>query len=669
MARGETYHHAERIVSIVSRSNAPVLERPELSIAQSWERCLSQYKLSPEMPGMPNILEQQSLRERQERLGPLLGIAKKESQRLFRQTAGSGYAVLLTDPDGIIVNYVGDPTLDDAFKQAGLRPGANWSEHHEGTNGIGTAIAERRLVTVHRDEHFRTQHIGLTCSGTPIIDEHGRVAAVLDTSFVGSRDSRRTQTHAGVLVSLSAMFIANCDFLRHNANAWVLHLHDHPESLCLLNDPMLAIDADGLVVGASYSALTRLGYTSCGELVGRPVTEVLQIDLAVSLKTSGPHQPYVTQRVQEMGRKEQFFVTVRPPKRTTRSLTVSQGKHLRAVEGKKGQANCMTLLGLAGQDPRMAYNVRLAERVMNKDVSILLLGETGTGKDAFAQAIHRASQRTDKPFVPVNCASIPESLIESELFGYRHGAFTGARREGMRGKILQASGGTLLLDEIGDMPPYLQTRLLRVLEEREVYPLGSDAPIAVDLHVICATHRDLQALVRDGRFREDLYYRINGITLSIPSLRDRCDKEALIGCALAAENDSGEEISIEENAVLRLLSYPWPGNIRELRNVLRTALALCDEGVIRLSDLPAEVVYYTERESIGDLPTLKADPVAEPNSEETNNPLDLAEREAIIKELERNHWNVTNTAIRLHMSRNTLYRRMKRHGIGPSGPS
>ena len=161
----------------------------------------------------------------------------------------------------------------------------------------------------------------------------------------------------------------------------------------------------------------------------------------------------------------------------------------------------------------MAYNADCARRVMNKRVNILLTGETGTGKEAFTKAIHDASARAGKPFVAVNCASIPETLIESELFGYKYGAFTGARQEGRRGKILQAHGGTLFLDEIGDMPPALQTRLLRVLEEKEVLPLGSDTPVPVDVFLISATHRNLQEHIATGAFREDLYYRLNGCLL------------------------------------------------------------------------------------------------------------------------------------------------------------
>jgi transcriptional regulator of acetoin/glycerol metabolism len=250
------------------------------------------------------------------------------------------------------------------------------------------------------------------------------------------------------------------------------------------------------------------------------------------------------------------------------------------------------------------------------------------------------------------------------LFGYRHGAFTGARREGMRGKVLQASGGTLFLDEIGDMPPQLQTRLLRVLEEQEVMPLGSEQPIQVDLHIISATHRDLPSLISEGVFREDLYYRLNGITLTLPPLREREDLPELLRCALAAENDTGSEVAMEEAAFGALQAYDWPGNVRQLRNVLRTALALCDDHLIRLSDLPREVAFPEAPRLFRQVPPPGGPPAAEGPGEA--GALASAERLALLQELERQRWNVSSTANALGMSRNTLYRKMKKHNIEAS---
>ena len=340
----------------------------------------------------------------------------------------------------------------------------------------------------------------------------------------------------------------------------------------------------------------------------------------------------------------------------------------------------LTLEEIAGEDPQMLRNIRCAHRIADTNVSVLIQGPTGSGKEAFAHAMHLASRRAGRPFIAVNCAAIPETLIESELFGYKSGAFTGARREGLRGRIVQSSGGTLFLDEIGDMPLALQSRLLRVLEEREVVPLGSEGAITVDLHVLAASHRNLREMIARGTFREDLYYRLNGITLELPALRERSDKERLIQHALAAETGNGRPAAIERDALQRLLAYSWPGNIRELRNVIRTALAICEGGVVRALDLPREIRDEPRQAVDGPVPAAPhhADMVAagsgySPDASGTpceqsgmpRNRLQAAERAALLRAMEELHGNMSRVAAELGVSRNTLYRKIKRHGIAP----
>jgi transcriptional regulator of acetoin/glycerol metabolism len=346
--------------------------------------------------------------------------------------------------------------------------------------------------------------------------------------------------------------------------------------------------------------------------------------------------------------------------------TLTQEREIVAAALRASQ-HALTLEDLAGEDPQMLRNVRSAYRIADSGVSVLIQGPTGSGKEAFAHAMHLVSRRAERPFVAVNCAAIPETLIESELFGYKSGAFTGARKEGMRGKILQSAGGTLFLDEIGDMPLTLQTRLLRVLEEQEIVPLGSENAIKVDLHVIAASHRNLREMIASNTFREDLYYRLNGITLELPALRDRADKERVIHHALAAETGNGRPAAIEMDALQRLLAYPWPGNVRELRNVIRTALAICEGGVVRGIDLPREIrevdaVNSGELSAVASLLQATRAAVGEGGSSPVN-PLRAAERAALVRVIAECHGNMTRVASQLGMSRNTLYRRMKRHAI------
>jgi sigma-54 dependent transcriptional regulator, acetoin dehydrogenase operon transcriptional activator AcoR len=316
-----------------------------------------------------------------------------------------------------------------------------------------------------------------------------------------------------------------------------------------------------------------------------------------------------------------------------------------------------------GEDAQMRKNLTFGRQLFAKQVPILLQGATGTGKEAFAKALHHSGLWFDKPFVTVNCAAIPESLIESELFGYTRGAFTGAVKEGRVGKILHSNGGTLFLDEIGDMPLMLQTRLLRVIEEREVVPLGSDQAIPVNLHVISATHRDILQMIQDGEFREDLYYRLNGVTLHLPLLRDRGDKTELIRTLLQEENAGQESIEIAEDAFRKLLDYSWPGNIRQLRNALRTASALCRDGIIRLSNLPQEILH-TDASARARVPASAAGNVeAAARMNLPSAALRDAECAALLRELERMHWNISRTAQALSISRNTLYRKIHKHNI------
>ncbi len=293
---------------------------------------------------------------------------------------------------------------------------------------------------------------------------------------------------------------------------------------------------------------------------------------------------------------------------------------------------------VASGDPGVARSLDLAQRLAGRNIPILLIGETGTGKEVFARAVHILSHRYVGPFVAVNCASVPESLIESELFGYRAGAFTGASREGYRGRIVQADGGVLFLDEIGDMPITLQARLLRVLETMEVTPLGSEEAVAVDIQIISATHRDLEQSVRDGHFREDLYYRLCGMRINLPSLREREGRRALL-IAVLDEESSGTAV-FEPSALDALDCYSWPGNLRELRNTLRVALALAEVGIVRLEHLPAQIT--------GRPPA---------------NPCSGDERSRLLREIEQHRWNISAVARALGLSRNTVYRRMRRLAI------
>jgi sigma-54 dependent transcriptional regulator, acetoin dehydrogenase operon transcriptional activator AcoR len=401
-----------------------------------------------------------------------------------------------------------------------------------------------------------------------------------------------------------------------------------------------------------------LGCSSRKVLVGESIEKFFQFDFG-TLERRAHFEPSTIWPVRDLAHGRRFFAIPRGPlQRAVRAWKLAAPNQSGDPEEGKQAARPQHYVG---EDAQMRKNLTVGRQLFAKQVPILLQGATGTGKEAFARALHYSGLWSDKALVTVNCAAIPESLIESELFGYTRGAFTGAVKEGRVGKILQSNGGTLFLDEIGDMPLMLQTRLLRVIEEREVVPLGSDQPIPVNLHVISATHRDIGQMIKNGEFREDLYYRLNGITLQLPLLRDREDKADLIRALLQQETADQDPVEIAEDAFQTLLDYAWPGNIRQLRNALRTASALCRDGAIRLSNLPQEVLHNDARHSPP--PAAANSSVAPPAMALPSAALRDAECAALLRELERMHWNISRTAQSLGISRNTLYRKIHKHNI------
>jgi sigma-54 dependent transcriptional regulator, acetoin dehydrogenase operon transcriptional activator AcoR len=630
-----------------------------VAIGASWRRCALDYSIDPARHYAPTIIDAQSLAQRRAEYADLVQIASAEIDWLYDYIAESGYALVLTDASGVILYEKTDATLADTFRGAGLMIGADWSEPHEGTNGIGTCIAEKRAVIVHRDEHFRSRHIGLSCSGAPIRDPSGSLIAVLDASTLSAQHPRASVAHTMALVSLSARLIEKYLFLRHFQQAVVFRFHARPEFVNLQHDGAIALAEDATIKAVDETALHLLRAASRSELVGRRIDDVFDVSAAGLIepaqRDSGELRPV---RDVAMGRR--FFASLdrgAAGSRFTMSSAAKDRAQVMQFEPRASRSTSLTLEELAGEDAQMLRNVRSAHRIAKLRVPVMIQGPTGAGKEMFARALHAASDRGTRQFVALNCAAIPESLIESELFGYRSGAFTGARKEGMRGKILQSSGGTLFLDEIGDMPLALQTRLLRVLEEQEVIPLGTETSVKVDLRVISASHQNLRSMIARGGFREDLYYRLNGITLELPPLADRTDKERLIREFLAAETSDGRPAAIEVDAFQQLLAYGWPGNVRELRNVIRTALAICDGGVVRLADLPSEVRSGGARVSAA--------------CDAENPQRSSISREELLRCIRECDGNMSHAAVRLGVSRNTLYRRCKRLGIPaqrPRGP-
>jgi transcriptional regulator of acetoin/glycerol metabolism len=619
-------------------------------IVRSWRRSLGQYKLDPGRRQAPRVLAGGQLRDHQDPMEPMMQIARGGVEYLFNQVRSAGYVVLLTDCQGVTVDFKADPLQKRELRRAGLYLGACWSEEEEGTCAVGACIADQSALTVHQAEHFRSTNTTLTCSASPILDTDGSLLAVLDASALSSPGDKRSQALMLQLVSVSAKMIESAHFLKKFEDHWIIRLSRRREFAEVVTDGLIALDHQGRIIAVNRNVQQALQGAE-QMLLGRAVDQVFDTRLETLLASCGAqHRETLALRALHSGR--QYYALMRAP--SGRTLCVQPSRSARSSHPTA--ASLLTLEELAGEDAQMKRNVAIIRRVIDKGIAIMLQGETGTGKEVFANAIHHASERAEQPFVALNCAAIPESLIESELFGYADGAFTGARAKGMRGKLLQAHQGTLFLDEIGDMPLQMQTRLLRVLAEKEIVPLGAEKAVPVDVQIICATHRNLLDQVMAGQFREDLYYRLNGMKIHLAALRERADISTLMHSVLArvaAETGRGQ-VTMSAEALRALLAYQWPGNLRQLINALRAAVALCEHDHIELLDLPVDVREATPAPSGRALPApAQQAACGEPDDE----------RGMLLRELRKQRWNVTRAAQELGISRATIYRKMTRWRI------
>ncbi|MBV4551580.1 sigma-54-dependent Fis family transcriptional regulator [Pseudomonas sp. SWRI102] len=614
--------------------------RPDGVIAQSWYRSVVQHRLDPGAASRKNILGAEDIRRHQEQHQQYLSIASQGVNGLARRVVPAGFAVLLSDEHGITLDSR-LPSQHDAYTRSGLVVGARWDESEVGTNGIGTTLAAAQPLIIHREEHFLASNFRLSCSVAPIFDAQGLLRGCLNATCMNNEGPRESQYLTLQLVIMYARLIENAHFRQSYRDRLTLSLKPIDEIADLANEQLLALDESGRIIGANRAAFVALDLADNPRLLGARIDSLLPttVDELLQLTKGG------AQGVRLRGLRDEALLDV--------GLRIPSEQHRPLPVARPALQAHPELQQLAGSDARLQQNVRRVRKVIDKGIAILITGETGTGKEAFARAIHHASSRRAGPFVALNCAAIPETLIESELFGYRAGSFTGANRKGMKGKLELANGGTLFLDEIGDMPAHLQTRLLRVLAEREISPLGAEAPVMLDVQVISATHQDLHSMIGEKRFREDLFYRLAGMNLALPALRERSDRAELIDTLLAAQTDA-RGLRLDADARRCLFDYPWPGNIRQLLNSLRYAVALAEGGVIDLDCLPCELLTPQR------LPMATG---VKPQAGNLEEQLGGEESRHLLGTLRRHRWNISAAATDLGISRSTLYRKMKKHGV------
>ncbi len=506
-------------------------------------------------------------------------------EALNSQIANTHSMVLLTSAQGLVLHSMGDSDFLEKADRVALVPGMDWSEKNKGTNAVGTALSVQQPVTVHGSQHYMNANHGLTCSCAPILDPYGQIVGALDVTG----DHRSYHQHTLALVRMSAQMIENHMFAGSFPNAVRVHFHSRVEFLGTLVEGIAAFTPEGRFISANRSAQMQLGM-SFGALQAHTFSSLFNLPISSLSDLFGSASAVPRQFCLHTGVTVWCRAEVQPSRPWTTPVVSPAGKPAEAPAPRAAsaarRAQLSSLQYLDTGDAQLACIIAKLRKVVDRDIPVMILGETGSGKDLLAQAIHNDSARAAQPFVAVNCASIPDTLIEAELFGYEEGAFTGARKKGAPGKIQQAHGGTLFLDEIGDMPPHLQARLLRVLQERKVSPLGSGREVEVDVTVVSATHKNLKDLIASGAFRDDLYYRLNGLVVRLPALRERTDFHAVLKKVLLAQ-EGGAQVSIAPDVMELLQAYHWPGNVRQLHNLLRTACAMVDDDrVIRMEHLP-----------------------------------------------------------------------------------
>lgn len=608
MASLSASNHVARVLSV---ANHVADVDAESRIAASWRRCLINHKLDPARQGPPQTLTESEIRHVAEPMEETIRLLTPELDDLARVLRDAGYCVNLADANATML-FSRLPGEADArmFMDWKIYTGSNFAETFEGTNGLGTCLAEQKPILVHRDEHFRAQWHMFSCAVAPLFDQAGRLAGAVNITSC-REDLERAAHQLALAVTMEATRrMEGAIFRDYFRDAWIATVPGDGGS------GLLAYDDDRRIVGACRSARALLGLTDGLIASG--------IDLSRYIKLDHPRHADEIVELRRADGRPLGQSHVAPPLRA-RSATLRRDASVDRFDA---------LHRLAGNDPGLVKSVKRLRSIGDHNLPVLLHGETGVGKDVFARAIHAASNRARNNYVALNCAAMPESLIDAELFGYEAGAFTGARRDGSKGLIVQADGGTLFLDEIGDMPIALQTRLLRVLENREVWPLGALKPVPVDIRLISATHRDLGRMAEEGAFRADLYFRLRGMEVRLPALRERADRDDIIR-QIAREEAPNCRLSPKAWALLS--AYPYPGNMRQLRHVLRLAGCTAEDGVITDADL--------------DLPPFGG------RMAETD--LEAAERATIIEALRKHGGRVSEAARALKLSRATLYRKIK----------
>ncbi len=615
-------------------------------IRNSWARSATS-GVDAHASATPLVIDDDQLDRNKRQRQQLLAAAAHALQHAANLLEETSAMVVLTDEDGVILDTRGDNRTLDAGHDIKLQPGGHWNEDVVGTNGIGTALSTGEPVFVHAAEHFCQGIKSWTCAGAPIRDPIDQsVIGLIDIS--GPPEIFRRHNIALAVLAAEKIELA----LGEHARIERLRLLE----ACLSSMPTTD-GADGLVVLDRQGRIIHLN----GSSVPKHTQTKDGIDLNLGHRLIDLRDAVTEQDIYDRLPEPLRPAWVRP---LNIGSDMSGAMLIYAAEDRvrrKSSPPKPTLSvpiaphpEIEGESVGLLHAISKAKRAASSRVPVLVEGETGVGKELFAKLIHSAGQDDPKaPFIAFNCGAVSKDLLGAELFGHVAGAYTGAAREGRAGRFELASGGTLCLDEIGEMPLDLQPYLLRVLEEGAVYRLGDGKPRPVDVRLVALTNRNLKDEVAAGRFRRDLFFRISTVSLEIPPMRDRAgDIDRLIDHFnhLFASKYGVEQLIIEPDARQAFRGHDWPGNVRELRNLIESLTLMSTERNVRLVDLPEEFgAPGASREAHLTL--------------DGGGSLEETERQAIEQAIEAGGGNLSLVAKTLKISRSTLYRKMKQYGL------
>ncbi|MGY0213110.1 sigma-54-dependent Fis family transcriptional regulator [Bacillus cereus] len=588
-------------------------------ISESWHRC-KQANVNPHMNKGQKILSSNIFQEQKKKSEIFLDIALPQIQNMRKTIDELQMMALLIDPDGYVLSLSGNKQTLKRAKHINFIEGVKWTEAAVGTNAIGTALEIEEAIMISGTEHYTVASNSWSCAAAPIHNDDGKLIGVLDFSCPIEFSHPYM---LGMVTSIAHAIERECSIRVHQNELHLIHrfldVIDSDEQVVICNHR-------DVIVSASKSVRERINNWS-----RMKVEELMHHGLETKLEIP----VYSNERM--IGKC--MYLKENKQMNTYSTFTFIKG---------------ITFPGVTGTSRAFQHTLEEIKLVSPTDASVYVCGETGVGKEYVARAIHENSPRKDGPFIAVNCGSLPKELMESELFGYAEGAFTGARRQGYKGKFEQANGGTLFLDEIGEVPPEMQVALLRVLQERTITPIGSSKLVPVNIRIITATHKDLLRLVEEGKFRQDLYYRLHVYPLYVPSLIER--KEDIPYFIQHFCERKNWNVVFPKSIYNQFLQHTWPGNIRELVNVLERIYILSQGREI--CEKQVDFLLQTMR---GNQQQLELQ--VENKTEHTLHFREKIQRDSMIEALQKTNGNVSLAAKLLNVPRSTFYKRMQKYKL------